>query len=42
MAHSVTNTSMVISWLPPLDFGGRNPEELFYAYLITSNPVAMI
>ena len=27
---SVTNTSAVLSWLPPEDDGGRNRSEIFY------------
>ena len=27
---SVTNTSAVLSWLPPVDDGGRNRSEIFY------------
>ena len=35
IALNVTNTSMILSWLPPVEFGGRDPNEVVYTLTIT-------
>ena len=35
IAHNITNTSMILSWHPPVEFGGRDPNEVVYTLTIT-------